>query len=716
MKKGQITVFIIIGIILLFAIGTAIYIYQSRAGKEYEAARPAIEKLPQQVQPLRDLMDSCILQLGTDGLKKIGDSGGYIDTKQLLVNPASPTDGDAVELSPGAGPSIAYWWYMKSNNKCDKDCLFDTKRPPLYRSEGSTSIETQLDKYVTENLKNCLGDFETFRQKGCTVQELGTPQVTANVAEEDVFFVGKYPLRAVCEGQTFDVQDAYVSIPLNLREIYELATEIVNLETQQRILEQATKTLMATYSEIDSSKLPPSRGFEIGPPSPGQYWIKLEVLKKLKEILVMYIPLIQTSSVRNYNYLAAPAGTRDPELYEMLYNRQFFIPLNTTHPELEARFSYLDWWEPYFDLNCNGQLCQADSASNFKLLPFSINRYNFAYDLSYPVMVEIRNPDTFNRQGYSFKFMLEENMRNSESFATDTKLPPTIEPPKTPSIFCDPIQRTSGNISIFAKDGYNLQGLDEATVSYICGNNNCNLGLTKDGKFASKFPRCIGGTLRITKQGYASYSAPLDVLEDPLSVSLILEPIRTFNATIKNYPITKAGKWEQWSFIETIPQRPPENQSATIMLTKNATPYEESFVAVTEIKGANIGQLALVPGHYAVRIMSFLKENISIPPDRRCTQPSKIAGMTIVSKECYFVPETPITFNETSPFPYGGAEYEITITPDVLRGKTQIEFKQFITAIEKVKESNRIVEDLGEIGKISMYAEANKDRLQPVIT
>jgi hypothetical protein len=208
MKKGQITVFIIIGIILLFAIGTAIYIYQSRAVKEFEAARPAVEKLPTQVQPLRDLMDSCILQLGTDGLKKIGDSGGYIDTKQLLVNPAVPTEGEAIEFSPGTKPVIAYWWYMKSPNKCKENCQFDTKRPPLYRNEGSTSIEAQLDKYVTENLKSCLGEFEEYTKQGCTVQELGTPQVKANIVEEDVFFVGKYSLRAICEGQTFDIEDS----------------------------------------------------------------------------------------------------------------------------------------------------------------------------------------------------------------------------------------------------------------------------------------------------------------------------------------------------------------------------------------------------------------------------------------------------------------------------------------------------------------------------
>lgn len=717
-KKGQITVFIIIGIIILVAIGAGVYIASKGVKKEIEVARPKVAKLPTQAQPLRDQLEACILQLATDGLKRIGDSGGYIDSTKLLVTPI-PTEGEAIEFSPGAKPTTAYWWHMKSPNTCQQNCQFDTKRPPLYRHQGSTSIEAQLDRYITDNLKTCLGGFEEYTKKGCRVQELGEPQVTANIGEKDVYFIAKYPLRATCDAQTFDVEDAYVNIDLNLKEIYELATEISNLEIQNAILEQVTKNLIYTYSAKDSEALPPPRGFDIGPPKPGQYWIKLEVKKKIQELLAINIPLIQVSGTRNYRYIAAPPETRDPELYELTYNRQFLIPQNKTH-DLEAKFIYLDWWEPYFDLNCNGQLCQSDSASNFQILQFAMNRYNFAYDLSYPVLVEIRNTKAFNRQGYSFKFMLEQNMRNSDGFVSQTKLLPPVTPEKTPSIFCDPKQQTSGNITINVKNGLNLQPMENASVSYICGDNNCNMGLTKQGKYTSKFPRCIGGTLRITKQGYATYSAPLDVLEEPLNISMILEPIRVMNATVKNYAITKGGKWQSWGFTQLGTLRPSENQTTTIMLTKNATPYDETFTTVVELKGDETGELRLVPGHYKVTIMSFFKGNITIPPDRRCVKfrdYSKIKGWVGEREEqCYDLPEDPLIFNQTSPFPYGNADYEWTITPDALRGKTKIEFRQFTLAIDKVGESDRIIEDLEQINSVKMYAEANKDRLYPVIT
>ena len=726
-KNGQITVFIIIGLIIIFVIGTVLYLSRTQVTKEFEAVRPAVSEIPQQVQPLRDLVESCILRLGTDGLRRIGDSGGYIDTAGFNVNPIAPTDGEAIEFSPGAGPKIVYWWHMKSENDCKKDCAFDTLRPGLYRSDGGNSIESQLDKYATDNLRDCLGNFEDYVKQGCQVQELGQPKVTANIAEEDVFFVGKYPLRALCGSQTFDVEDSYVSIPLNLKEIYNLATELTNFENENRILEQTTKNIIYTFSEVDTSKLPPPRALNVGPPQPGTFWIKFEVLKKLKGLLTSYIPLIQPSSVLNYNYIAAPRDARDPEAYELMYNRQFFIPLNSTHPTLEAHFMYLDWWEPYFDLNCNGQLCQADSGSNFFLIPFTINRYQFAYDLSYPVLVEVRNPSAFNNEGYSFKFMLEQNMRNSDAFSAETQLLPAAASDQVPSIFCNPEQQTSGDINIYVKDGKNLKGLDEATISYLCGRTLCNLGMTAEGNFTSKFPRCIGGTLRVTKQGYASYSAPMDVIdEEPMKADVLLEPVRYFNVTIKNYAITKSGKSPDWAFKEFGLLRPPPTQTAVITLVRNGTIYDEPYTTAVELTGAESGELALIPGNYKVRIMSFLKGietldekgmktigDLVFPADHRCIKYKK--GFK-TKKKCYDVPTEPLVFNQTSPFPYGGADYDYTFTTSMLRGNTRIEFRQFVMGIDKVAQNNRVIEDLDQINKVKMYATSEQDRINPVIS
>jgi len=193
-----------------------------------------------------------------------------------------------------------------------------------------------------------------------------------------------------------------------------------------------------------------------------------------------------------------------------------------------------------------------------------------------------------------------------------------------------------------------------------------------------------------------------------------MEPVRTLQATVRNYIITKPSKHGNWQFNEESGLlRPKDGQTTTISLTKNSTPWEEPYATVVELEGDNPSELTIVPGKYAIQISSFLRENLVIPPDRRCFKIKKLFGS---KTKCYYVPEKPVVFNETSPFPYGSAQFDYEFTADMLRGAKEIEFRQFVLAIDNVPESQRIVEDLSEANKIGMYSLANIERLYPVIT
>lgn len=713
MKKGQITVFIILGIIILLIVGTVIYLTRTTVTEEVERARPRVQEQPTQVQPLRDLIETCIARLGKSGLRKIGSTGGYLDDRILITDPYAPTEGEAVQFSPNTGPNVAYWWHMKSPNSCQTDCVFDSKRPGLKRTDGGVNVEMQLDTYITENLPACIGEVDTYEQRGCTLEVLSRPQVTSTVTDEDVFFVADYPHRVTCEDQSFDTNEFTATLPVNLPSIFELATNLTNYQSQYAILEQATKTIIDTYSGVDSNKLPPFRAFEAGPPSAGTYWIKFTILDKLKSLLAAHIPLIQATGVQNYHYLAAPPGVRDPDLYENLYNRQFILPNDNAYP-LEARFSYLDWWQPYFDLNCDGQVCQADTASVFfMVLPLSMKKYQFAYDLSYPVMVEIRDPDAFNGEGYAFTFMLEQNLRNSDTFLAETAPLASLGTDRPPNNFCDPQQR-SGNATIRARDAVTGRPINGAFITYACGDNHCSIGQTENGHYTGAFPHCIGGTLRVTKPDYASFTAPFDVMgAEQREANITLEPITNLTATIKNYELLKTSKRGQWQYQEAGGAlRPPLQQSTLVQLKRNATPYQDAHFTAVELTGRTPEQLQLVPGTYEVTITSFLKDDITIPTDTRCF---KTGFFVFKTEKCYTIPEDPLVFNETNPFPTGTTTFTYDITPEMIRGATSIEFKQFALAIQKVQEENRVMEDLNEYNKVQLYSIAQRDQLTPVI-
>lgn len=714
MKKGQLTVFIIIGIVLLILVGTFVYMQQTRVTREIEAARPRVIQVPQYVQPVKDQVEQCINRLATDGLRRIGDRGGYITNDVLKHNPIEPTGSDAVQFSPGDSPLVPYWWHMSSDNDCQSDCTFTTNRPNLFQTEGGTNIEQQLSQYITDNLASCVGNFETYRQRGCTVNALDPPRVTATVAEDDVFFVGDYPLRVNCEDQSFDVSEYYVSIPLNLREMYELALNITNTQATTAFLEQATITLLTTFSGTEPGKLPPFRDLGVGPPSRSVYWIKYDVLNNIQQLLTAYIPLIQASGVRNYKYVAAPRDVRDPELYEIVFNRQWFLPLSEAHPSLELRFSYLDWWKPYFELNCKGQLCTADTGNLFlQFLSLGLQRYQFAYDLSYPVMVEVRNPDAFNGEGYTFRFMLEQNLRNSKSAMAEAPPLDLNYPDTTPSIFCDPAQRTSEPIELTIRSAETFKPIEDASVVYQCGQSTCNIGITTDEPLTTPFPTCVGGILRVMKEGYATFSGPLDTnIQEPQSHTINLEPLRPFTVSIRNYELYKLGKRGQWTFREGAPSLPPAEQLTTIQLERVGGPYDQPYYQIIQLEGREPATAELIPGTYNVRINSFYGGNLTIPVDRRCRTVKKFLSK---EKKCFNVPDKPLVFNEEMMFPYGNVEYEIEWKPEDLRGHSTIDFRNLILSEHKLKESDRIIEDMDQLNNLKMHAKARMDRMKPVI-
>ncbi|HLC33132.1 MAG TPA: hypothetical protein VJJ82_04865 [Candidatus Nanoarchaeia archaeon] len=696
--KGQVTIFIIIGIVFLVAVGFAIY-FMNRSSSLISP----VGKLPQKVQPVQDAVAECIRQISVDGLQKIGQTGGYIDASSLSAHLLFSTEGNAVRFSPRSELAVASWWYMKSKDSCTENCEFASKRPSL--KEGSQSIAGQLTTFVNDNLPSCVASITV---PGCAISSVSDPALHTE-AGQSVVVSGEYPLRVICDGQSFEVSQFVSEIDVNLADIYELATNITNLQIHEHILEQATTTILQTFAGKNAD-IPPFRDLEFGPPGAGHYWVKYEVLKNVKRLLTSYIPFIQVLGTANYNYIRAPQGVRDPELYELIYNRQFLIPLNKSYPLLETSFRYLDWWEPYFDLNCNGQLCQADTGSNFFLIPFSINRYEFAYDLSYPVLVEIRNPYALQGKGYTFQFFLEQNMRNSAPFVTGISLP-FAQTTSEPSIFCSPDQRTSGDVQIYVTDAESRRGADNVSLSFQCGDDNCNFGRTVNGTIITRFPRCIGGHLELNKPEYESRSVALDTfMEKPQNVSIALEPIRTVSVTVKNYEIKKESKNAGWEFEQAAGlTRHKHGQETLVLMTRK----DGQFTAFASIQSQAPAEMRITPGQYHISVISLLHQNLTIPPDERCVRVKKI--MTS-EKECSMVPENAIRFNETSPFPYGIAEFDYLFTSDMLKGARNIEFREFVLSIDAVEERNRVIEDLGEASKLQGYVDQNPSLVWPVVS
>src|SRR3989338_4190797 len=99
-KRGQITIFILVGVIILFAIAAVLYITKTSATEQFTAeSEPVIATVPQEFQPLNSYTEKCLEDTAVQGLRILGQQGGYIYPELVGEFSASaPTDADGLDL------------------------------------------------------------------------------------------------------------------------------------------------------------------------------------------------------------------------------------------------------------------------------------------------------------------------------------------------------------------------------------------------------------------------------------------------------------------------------------------------------------------------------------------------------------------------------------------------------------------------------------------
>ncbi|MBN1644463.1 hypothetical protein JW851_00285 [Candidatus Woesearchaeota archaeon] len=720
-KRGQVTIFIVIGLILLLAVGITIYLYSVQEPRVIEQAElPRVQQVPIEAEPIRQYVRACIEETAKESLIKLGEHGGYIDTTGFAYNPIEPTEGTAVQFSKNSELIIPYWRHMDSPNTCFSNCQFDSKRPTIQQ------IKKQLETYMNQNIENCLGNFEAFPEY--IFSKTKPPQTTVTIGQKNIVFYVEYPLHATKGTTTFEIPDYATNIDLNLKEIYDVSTKLVELESQYGYLEKYTGQLISVFSRLDEDALPPIAELDIGLGA-GTIWTEPQIKEKLTGMLTSYIPLLQVPGTLNYKDRNAPQGTTDPELYRTLYNRNTAVLLDEEikelHPELKINFNYLDWWDPYIDV-CPGQVCQAETAtSSMPMLGMviGIQRYNFAYDLSFPILIELTNPYSFKGEGYTFKFFIEHNMRANQPMKTNYQRTQMLDISEN-TMLCKKEHWTSEEFTIKVNDGKTKQPVDEAQIAFNCGTESCNIGTTTNGEIKTKLPQCIGGMILVEKNEYHPANALADTSKkEEQTITITLEPYRLIDINTMKWLVKKTGQ-NAWSLDETGKAHPEKDEETLIMLERQTSDLEEAFRTSAQICGGltkakipcgdpprdNSKNIRMLPGKYKVKIFNFRypQPAVIIPKDLRTFD----AGPFADPKKVY-IPSEDIVFDQKQPLPTGIAEFEWELTKDALDSTNEITFNYLYFALDKIPKSNRKIEDLEQIGKMQSYSTLYRKYLEP---
>lgn len=174
-KRGQVTLFVILGILLLAAI-TAVTYFKGSAVKEKILGTTKASVYPENVQIVREVLEDCYLFTAHEAVKLLGLQGGYIFP---LEKSSMEIDGNLINLA-----------YDKTLNVPTTDIMAQ-----------------ELQEYMDIMFPLC-PDYEAFEDLNI---EAGEPKTKVTINNDKVNLETTYMLQLISGQDTFQVSEPYTA-------------------------------------------------------------------------------------------------------------------------------------------------------------------------------------------------------------------------------------------------------------------------------------------------------------------------------------------------------------------------------------------------------------------------------------------------------------------------------------------------------------------------
>lgn len=523
-KRGQITVFIIIAVILLFS--TALILYIRNNSTDVTPNIEVLEQVPSEAVPVKEFIESCMKDAIDDALVLVGSQGGYVnlDNFDTITPTIDSLNSDVLSVDYGLR-FMPYWFYQKRSG-------IDELRIPESRqmSPGDGSIPDQLNIFIKQNVLVCIEQFKKFSEAGTAVTPTSELIVTSQINEDDVSVLVTYPLTIRTLGTEVEVTKFFVKVPVRLGKILRLAEEIASFEQQEAFLERATIKFVSLYSGIDDRMLPPpAGGLDFVPCSDKVFWIAQDVEENFKTMLGANIPYVKIGNTDHDRIIITSdlePDESDREIRQAVFDNLIFDTgsLNS-YRDIRADLIYSSDMGLELNLGSRGIIEPSSKELNLMTSRYCMYDYSFYYDIKYPVRIRLVDSRSYiDSEPYVFEFpmmtVIKDNFpRIRYSDLTDL----SFDDEAIPSFECDSEQFDSGIVNFSVLDRKTKEPLPKAVVNFQCGpdkayafddegnltfmadfSENCMLGATSNkGVLQTRLRSCYGGGfVTISKNGY----------------------------------------------------------------------------------------------------------------------------------------------------------------------------------------------------------------------
>ncbi len=685
-KRGQITLFIIIAIVLLFASALFFYFRNNQTEQKMNTEVSQVIVVPDEIKPIKTFIDNCVETTLEDGLTKIGMQAGWVDIDSRFEKPIQGfRSGDLLEVVPNF--YIPYWYNQKNGiNYIDNapSLLIQNYIPDDY------SMQRQLADYIATNISDCFNDFQNFVGMGYSFEEQGDLGVYLSFNDEDITAEIEYPLKISKSGKDLEISSFSASSPIRLAKIYGLASDIMIHEIALNSFETLTlNNIMPSYEAIRDDYLPPREGGDKDEScSDKQMWNVGDAETLFNQMLNDNIPLVRYNNTRFTKIKVSKTEYPDP--IEALSLRNFFDGLIID----ATRENYSDFVVTVTPYPTNIFLINGQIGPGGILMPTSSidissmftpnqckNGYNYKYSFEYPVLINIEDKKLGHE--YNFQFpMLIVVRDNAPRYSLMN--PPAINNYSDNNITahlndldCDSNQAQSDPITIEFKDAKieaNSNLLDGAIVDYQCTPIGlfCSVGIAKKNEsgnvlLTSNFPICHGGMLRITNpkymDAYRGFSTDEGFIPGYVPTFDIV-PLKTLEVGLISY-VTKITTYpDNTEYCEITSEIASLNESHKVSIQISRIAKDGNFILayVPTFNGNDKTQVALGPGNYTAQIMLSYNYPENAPRVIPAFSES-IGGITLPNKDM----EIRSTF-------VGGALVNFTVKEDYMQ-KSKIMFQ-----------------------------------------
>jgi len=193
-KKGQVTIFVIIGLIIIMLSAITYYVLKDVNSRESSTDFSKVTSF--NTKNIENYYNSCVEQVAQNGLITIGIQGGY--TKIPLVIQKENT---------------AYWYYEGINIQ-----------PSLEQ------INERLNTYITKNIGVCFDDI--FEKDGYNITIKEEPIAEAKFTDSNTIILVK--MLIIIQKDNYQKNIDFIQVPSDIRfkKIFNVARDIVNEETK----------------------------------------------------------------------------------------------------------------------------------------------------------------------------------------------------------------------------------------------------------------------------------------------------------------------------------------------------------------------------------------------------------------------------------------------------------------------------------------------------